>query len=79
MKFIEVNNRIFDFSRYCDELITLRRILIIDLKQYFGNFGFKLIRKDLYSYSGAELMFYNKNTDTEIKVAIRKRTKEKFT
>lgn len=78
MRFIEFNNRILDFSRYRDEVLTLRRIFLIDLKQYFRSFGFELKRKKLSSYAGAELLLYNKNTDIEVRITIKKKLREKF-
>jgi hypothetical protein len=68
MKFITINGRILDYSQYSEEVLLLKKWIDADLSEYFEKLGFE--RKGS--------VFYNRKLDLEIKVAVKKRSKNRF-
>jgi virulence-associated protein VapD len=68
MKFITINGRILDYSQYLEEVSLLKKWIYSDLSEYLEKMGFE--KKGSVSY--------NKKLDLEIKIAAKKRHKNKF-
>jgi hypothetical protein len=63
MKFITINGRILDYSRYLAEIKLLKKWINADLDEYFGKMGFE-------KKGGG---YYNKKLDLEVKAVVKKR------
>jgi hypothetical protein len=68
MKFISINGRILDYSRYSEEVSLLKKWIFADLSEYFEKLGFE-------KEKGA---YYNKRLDVGIKITAKKRSAKKF-
>lgn len=75
MKFIKIDDRISDYDNYLKEVGWMKKLFAIDLKEYFSNFGFKIINKNTKNF---KIVFYNKDLDLLLKVRMGKKSKEGF-
>jgi hypothetical protein len=75
MKFIKIDDRISDYDDYLKEVKWMKKLFVIDLKEYFGNFGFKIIKKSNKNFN---IVFYNKDLDLLLELKMNKKTKKKF-
>ena len=75
MKFIKIDDRISDYDNYLKEVNWMRKLFAIDLKEYFGNFGFKIIKKGNGKF---RITLYNKDLDLLLKIKMEKKSKKEF-
>jgi hypothetical protein len=66
MEFIKVNGKILDCRAYKEDVRIIRKVIALDLKEYFARLGFETNGNT----------FYNSQLDLEIKVFIEKRNPE---
>ncbi len=68
MKFVTINGRILDYSRYSEELRLTKKLIYGDVSEYLKKLGFE--RKGS--------VFYNRKLDLEIKLVAKKRSPAEF-
>ncbi|MAG16390.1 hypothetical protein CMO88_05010 [Candidatus Woesearchaeota archaeon] len=77
-RFIVVNNRILDFDKYKNDFLLMRKIIALDLKEYFLKLGFKAtIIKNKKTFK-KKIRFYNGELDFKVTVLINKKGKITF-
>jgi len=77
-KFIVVNGRILDFSKYRDDFLLLQKLIALDLKEYFLKLGFKSSSAKNKKLLRQKLKFYNEGLDLEINVLADKKGRMDF-
>lgn len=77
MKFIKIDDRISDYDKYLREVEWMKKLFAIDLKEYFGNFGFKIIKK-AKGTKNFKLVFHNKELDLLLEIKMKKKSEEEF-
>lgn len=68
MKFISINGRILDYSKYLEEVTLLKKWIDADLSEYFEKLGFERKAGD----------YYNRKLDLEIQVILKKKHRTVF-
>lgn len=77
-KFILVNKRILDFREYRRNYLVLKKLISMDVREYFTQLGFRLSSAKNKKRYSASFRFYNAESDVEVSVAIRKKSKVTF-
>ena len=76
-RFIVINGRILDFSIYRNDFSLMRRIILLDQKEYFRRLGFERILCEKKPFYGL-VAFYNPALDMEISITLSKKSKLQF-
>ena len=77
-KFILINKRILDFREYRRNYLVLKKLVSLDVKEYFTKLGFSVpSTKNKKRYS-CSFTFYNAESDMEVSVTIRKKSEVAF-
>ena len=76
--FILVDERILDFREYRRNYLVLKKLISIDVREYFTKLGFRLKSSENRRRYQASFSFYNAESDMEVRVTIRKKNKIEF-
>lgn len=76
--FVLIDERILDFREYRRNYLVLKKLISIDVREYFTKLGFRLKSSENRRRYHASFSFYNAESDMELKVTIRKRNKVEF-
>ena len=77
-KFILINHSILDFELYKEDFHALAAAFKSELFEVATKYGFQLVKIGKYSDLRKRVVFYNKHTDMEAVVAIRKKWPPEF-
>ena len=77
-KFILVNKKILDHGNYSRGYQTLKKLIFLDVKEYFTKLGFDKISSRNGKRYSASLRFYNAELDMEITLSINKKNRMRF-
>ena len=77
-EFLSINNSIIDYYEYQRETVLLKNYLKIRFKEILLKEGFKLETCKSKKYDSMRLAFYEQEKDFEVKIIVRKRSKEEF-
>ena len=76
--FILVDKRILDFREYRRNYLVLKKLISIDVREYFTKLGFGLASSENRKRYQASFTFYNAESDMEVSVTIRKKNRIEF-
>ena len=77
-RFVVVNGRILDFAKYENDFSLMRKIILLDMKDYFKKLGFKQAPAQNKSRIKQKIKFYNPELDFEITMTTNKKNKACF-
>ncbi|MFH0869755.1 MAG: hypothetical protein V1866_01715 [archaeon] len=76
--FIVINSSVLDYDEYVRSVILLKNYLKSRLSDLILEEGFVLESQESPDYCSSESAFFNKEKDLEIRIIIRKKSKETF-
>ncbi len=77
-KFIVVNGRILDYDEYRKDFSLLKRIISVDLRDYFSKLGFVVEKMKIINAFMLEIVFYNPEMDFRISIISSRKKKFVF-
>ena len=76
--FVLIDERILDFREYRRNYLVLKKLISIDVREYFTKLGFRFKSSENRRRYQASFSFYNAESDMDVRVTIRKRNKIEF-
>ena len=77
-KFILVNHSILDFEEYKEKFFSLSALLKSDIAEVAEKYDLRLVKVGKRSYFSRRAVFYSKEMDLEVVIAVRKRHPPEF-